>query len=1059
MQLHVRCLRNGTTNSFNYFFLLYYRELYNEPNTNGFSANATLYGHIASIIGPALHKAVPNSSFVGPASGNTGFASGWLQEIFETGILKHFDRLTLHPYRSDSPEMASNDLKQVQDLVAEYAPFEKTNMPIVNGEWGYGATTLGSYTKQAEMLARVLLITTSTLNQPSIWYQVCDPDGGDGQEGIMNCTGTMGNRTFSPLPAFYAAQTMHKVFRNDGKQPSEPIDELLGMRFVRRIPVFQNGVDTSDDWVLLYRASGDDRAIVLVAWTSADFGHVVRLPAVYEDGECWTVTSMLGKTMSNICHDPRGLHVNVTSAPIYLTRIIKPKKINKTNATSGTSFISKRACSDSITSKLPYCDTTLSIEQRVSDLISRLSSTEKLSLMETGQKPIPRLKIPGYDWGNECLHGVKTNLGPKKGASIFPQPIAFGATFDESLIYSVAEAISNESKALSNLLGVTSLQDCWSPNINIFRDPRWGRGSETYGEDTTLTSKITQAYVTGIQGTSSRSGNVKIISVCKHFMGYSLEEANGESRFWFDAIINQQDLSATYLPAWEACVNAGARGIMCSYNKMNGIPMCANKELLTMLRTNLSYTGHVVSDCGAVNNIRETQLYHNDTPIQGAADAINAGTDMNCGNGYDVLNESISKDLVSWDIVDQALTRTLKGRFELFQFDPVANDPWSNISSSEIGSETNFELARQVARESIVLLKNVNQRLPLSKTSASSIGIVGNSANDTILLLGNYHGDPSQSVVTPLAAFESVLGTENVNFDRGVWVTGEGSWDFTAAVQVAKKSEVVVVFVGGSTKGSFDGITHYDTTNKEGMDRSVIGLPGLQLDLLKALASQSDTPIVVVLINGSPLAIEWLVNNDRIEAIVEAWYPGMNGGNAITDVIFGDYAPAGRLPVTFYHANYTSQIEETNMNMREFPGRTHAFLQVPVLFKFGFGLSYTQWSYSKQISYNVQTSVASLIVTNIGAVLSDHSILLFSRYRIETKDATAMKKTHGILPQQKLIDYHKIRAIKPGNSVNVTFNLDEAFTLTNLLGKKGIVKGNWELFIGSDRLSTTVIHL
>ena len=287
--------------------------------------NATLYAHIASIIGPALKQAVPNASLVGPASGNTGYQSGWLQEIFEQGILQYFDTITIHPYRSDAPEMAAADLKQVQDLVAEYAPFETTNKPIWNGEWGYGAVTLGgSLYKQAEMFVRVTMVCTTTLNQPSIWYQACDPDGGDGEMGIMNCTGAMGNRTFQPLPAFTAAQTMARVFRNDGHGPESnlPLDEALGMRFVRKIPVFQNGVNTNDDWVVLYRANYDERALVLVAWTSSDFEHIVRLPAVYEKGECWQRVGMLGEVMTDVCHDNRGLHLNVSSAPIYLIRRI-----------------------------------------------------------------------------------------------------------------------------------------------------------------------------------------------------------------------------------------------------------------------------------------------------------------------------------------------------------------------------------------------------------------------------------------------------------------------------------------------------------------------------------------------------------------------------------------------------------------------------------------------------------------------------------------------------------------------------------------------------------------
>ena len=232
-----------------------------------------------------------NTLFVGPASGNTGYQSDWLQEIFEGGVLESFDLVTIHPYRSDSPEMAYKDLLQVQDLIAEYAPFETTNKPMLNGEWGYGATTVGGLLKQAELFLRVILITTSTTHQPSIWYQACDPDGNEGEMGIVNCTGPMGNRTFTPLPAFVAAQTMIKAFRNDGKALDQDLDEDLGMRFVRRIPVFQNGVDTDDDWVLLYRANSDDRMLLLVAWTSSDIGHVVRLPAVFQQGECWSPSS------------------------------------------------------------------------------------------------------------------------------------------------------------------------------------------------------------------------------------------------------------------------------------------------------------------------------------------------------------------------------------------------------------------------------------------------------------------------------------------------------------------------------------------------------------------------------------------------------------------------------------------------------------------------------------------------------------------------------------------------------------------------------------------------
>jgi len=278
--------------------------------------------------------------------------------------------------------------------------------------------------------------------------------------------------------------------------------------------------------------------------------------------------------------------------------------------------------------------------------------------------------------------------------------------------------------------------------------------------------------------------------------------------------------------------------------------------------------------------------------------------------------------------------------------------------------------------------------------------------------------------------------------------SSSGSWDFTAAVQAAKASDVAIVCIGGSAKGSFNGITHYDTTEKEGMDRKTITMPGLQLDLVKALATQTTTPIVVVLINGGPLAIEWLVANPRVEAIVEAWYPGVDGGTAIMDVLFGNYAPAGKLPITFYHANYTDMIEESSMDMRSFPGRTHSFVQVPVLFPFGYGLSYTSWSYSKNILWNDQTFTASLTVTNTGEVTSDHSILLFTRYSVPRSQAFEFQNEFGVCPKQELVDFKRIHALKPGESVDVSFLLDRSvFKLVDLSGEKRSVKGEWELFV------------
>ena len=253
---------------------------------------------------------------------------------------------------------------------------------------------------------------------------------------------------------------------------------------------------------------------------------------------------------------------------------------------------------------------------------------------------------------------------------------------------------------------------------------------------------------------------------------------DGISRFWFDAQVNAQDLSSTYLPAWIAASEANTKGIMCSYNELNGIPMCANEHLLNdVLRKNLSFGGHIVSDCGAINNIQLTQKYKNDTPEQAAADALSAGTDLNCGNGYKFLNSSIAQGLTTWDNVDIGLSRTLLTRFELGMFDPVDDNPWSALTLDQVGSDAHIALAKKTALESMVLLKNSHQRLPLSRSKIKNIGILGNSANDSLVLLGNYHGDPAfGKVVTPLEAVTTLYGENNVFFDRGVWVTGEGNF-------------------------------------------------------------------------------------------------------------------------------------------------------------------------------------------------------------------------------------------------------------------------------------------
>eukprot|EP00041_Stephanoeca_diplocostata_P021760 m.513317 g.513317 ORF g.513317 m.513317 type:complete len:786 (+) comp21904_c0_seq3:179-2536(+) len=715
------------------------------------------------------------------------------------------------------------------------------------------------------------------------------------------------------------------------------------------------------------------------------------------------------------------------------------------------------ACTaESNTTHLPFCNHSLSILERVRDLVDRLSAEEKFELMSSTQQSIKRLGIPPYEWSNECLHGAvvrgdAADAIPSGGATVFPQPIGLAASFNEDLLGKIGVAISTEARALFNhgverTKGIPGFLNCWSPNINIFRDPRWGRGSETYGEDPMLTSMMLQGMIGGLQ--SPQQGVVKVISVPKHLVGYSLEEAEGQSRTYFDARISAQDLEDTYLPAFKSSLtNAGARGIMCSYNQLNGRPMCANPDILEkVLRTNWSYSGHVVSDCGAVSNIFNAEQ-RVPTMAAAAAEAVNAGTDLNCGDGFDAVPTAVGQGLVHMDAINQAISRTLRGRMELGLFDPD-KDPFGEITISEVGSPPHLDLAKKAAVESIVLLKNADRQLPLA-LAGQSVAVIGPQANDSMVLLGNYHGRAAHNnVSTPFAAISKRLHMHNgsATYSQGCFVTGDGAWQFDAALAAARAADVAVVLVGGSSKGTIEGVTHLDTTEKESLDRKTITLPGLQDDLITALSTRTRVPIVVVLIGGGPLAIEHVYANKRVSAILQAWYPGQMGGEAIADVLFGAVSPSGRLPVTMYHANYTEQVAMTNMDMRGWPGRTHRFLQVPVLFPFGYGLSYASFAYimtlggSPTATSGVRT--IALAVRNTGTVASDHTVLLFVSYAGGA--AGAVPPQFGVVPVQELVRVQRLRLVPPGDTVHVTFQLSSHdLALATVAGERLVPAGTW----------------
>ena len=828
----------------------------------------------------------------------------------------------------------------------------------------------------------------------------------------------------------------------------------------------------------------------------------------------------------------------------------------------------------------PFQDPSLPIDHRVNDLVRRMTAEEKISQMSMTAAAIPRLGIPEYTWWNEGLHGIA-----RSGyATVFPQAIGLAATWDTGLLHSVGDTIATEARAKytdaiahgnhSIYFGLT----IWSPNINIFRDPRWGRGQETYGEDPYLTSRMGLAFVTGLQGNDPKY--LKVIATPKHLAVHSGPE---QLRHGFDVNPSPQDLEATYLPAFRTTIQEGhAASTMCAYNAIDGAPACANDMLLQKtLRGDWSFGGFVTSDCGAVTDIWKGHKFAPDEE-HAAAVALRAGTDTSCGSEFDALNQALKDKLVSESEIDTAVKRLFTARFRLGMFDPPQDVSYAHIPMSEVDSQAHRELARKVARESMVLLKNENGMLPLD-ASSKTIAVIGPNATVLESLEGNYNGQPTHPVLPldgiverfhkvlyaqgssyvagfPVVVPRTVLrtgkdaGLQGEYFNNAEWkgqpvltridkqidfdwdaaspatgisasafsvrwngsiaVPGPGDYVFEIspencfpcdgmetfrvlldgkqvfeagrdhenptgqasfsmrfndsaphairleyahaaplfgagvhfkwqpearvlrdqAVAVAKQADVVVAFVGLSPSLEGEEMpVHLEGFS--GGDRTKIGMPQLQQDLLEAVAA-TGKPLIVVLMNGSALAVPW--EKEHAAAVLEAWYPGEEGGAAIAETLAGVNNPSGRLPVTFYDSlDQLPPFENYSMK-----GRTYRYFSGKPLYGFGYGLSYTSFSYS-----HLKLSQSKL---KPGEPLTVEADVSNSGKR--TGDVVVELYLRG--PQGNGAPLHSLRGfqritLQPGETSHVRVALQPAqLSEVDRDGKTAMQVGNYTVFVG-----------
>lgn len=652
---------------------------------------------------------------------------------------------------------------------------------------------------------------------------------------------------------------------------------------------------------------------------------------------------------------------------------------------------------------------------RAKELVAQMTLEEKASQLSYESPAIPRLGIPSYNWWNEGLHGV-ARAGT---ATVFPQAIGLAATFDKGMIHTAGKITGVEARIKFNeaqkhgdhtiYKGLT----LWAPNINIYRDPRWGRGHETYGEDPVLTSLCGENYIRGIQ--EGDDDRYYMAAACtKHLAAHSGPEG---TRHGFNSVVSDFDLYDTYLPAFQWCVEkADVESVMGAYNMINGVPSCANALIEDVLRNKWGFNGYFVSDCGALADMHMFCLYTHTAP-ESAAAALKAGCDLNCGNVYLHIMEAYEEGLVTEEDIDRSAIRVMATRMKLGLFDPDCSYSKED-DYLKVGCAEHLKQAYQASVESIVMLKN-NGLLPLKKEALRTIGVIGPNAVSIRALEGNYNGTAAR-YWTVLEGIQNACGDDvRVLYGVGCPLYKEVLEScstprdgFSEALSVAENSDAVVMVMG--LDPSIEG-EEGDANNEYGAgDKATLKFPGFQQELLEAV-KKTGKPMILVVLAGGALELAWADKN--ADAILYGWYPGSEGGRAIADILFGDRNPSGRTPVTFYRALEDIPAFE-NYNME---GRTYRYLNKAPLYPFGYGLSYTHFELGESRltgSFEDNTAALAVTVTNTGDREGSLPVQAYARYG----------KERYTTPHCKLVGFERV-TLAPGEKSEVILPIDRAAVL------------------------------